>query len=221
MAVPGAIITVLTTLALFWTWDWIVAMVLMVTSFSSVALMFRTREIMQKISGEFLSAEADISGHVADLLHGNKAVKLYAMEEQISKHFDQRALMIGKKNYERDVLCHVEYMKQEGFGYICFASLLTVCTWRYLSKEIDLGTVAACLTSFVGLNWPIQTVFQAFSLWGGAEASINRIGAVIDKPSTTPDPAQPELAVPSDANIVFKDANFPMFPGRLYCAMLV
>ncbi len=214
MSVPGAIITVITTLVMFFRWDWLVATVLMVTSFASVALMIRAREKMQAINREFQSAEGDVSGRVADLLRGNKAVKLYAMEEQVAEDFDRQALVISRKSYERDVLSHIEYMKQETFGYFCYAALLAACTWRYLGGHIDLGTVAACLASFIGLNWPIQVVFQAFSLWGGAEASINRIGVVLDTPSTTPDPAGDAVPIPPAAEIVFEKVNFAYTPGQ-------
>lgn len=214
MAVPGAIITTLTTLGMFWQWDWVVASILMTTSFASVGLMIRARKKMQKISSDFQSAEGDVSGHVADLLRGNRAVKLYAMEAQVVRDFDRQALVIGKKSYERDVLSHIEFMKQEGFGYFCYAALLAACTWRYLGHHIDLGTVAACLASFAGLNWPIQVIFQAFSLWGGAEASINRLGAVLDTPSTTPDPMQAPATVPEGAEIVFDRVNFAYVPGQ-------
>lgn len=214
MSVPGAIITVLTTLAMFWQWDWAVALVLMATSFSSVVLMLRARTRMQKISSEFQSAEGDVSGRVADLLRGNKAVKLYAMEDQIAADFDRQALVIGRKSYERDVLSHIEYMKQETFGYFCYAALLATCTWRYLGHDLDLGTVAACLASYAGLSWPIQTIFQAFTLWGSAEASINRIGAVLDTPSTTPDPEKPLQAVPAASEIVFDQVDFSYVPGQ-------
>jgi ABC-type multidrug transport system fused ATPase/permease subunit len=106
-------------------------------------------------------------------------------------------------------------MKQEGFGYLCYAALMAACTWRYLSGHIDLGTVAACLASFIGLNWPIQVIFQAFSLWGVAEASINRIGAVLDTPSTTPDPeGTAAIPVPAGADIVFDHVTFSYEPGQ-------
>ena len=216
MSVPGAIITVLTTLVMFWIWDWAIASVLMVTSFASVALMIRAREKMQKISSDFQSAEGDVSGRVADLLRGNKAVKLYAMEEQVALDFDRQALAIGQKSYQRDVLSHIEYMKQEGFSYFCYAALLAACTWRYLgNNHVELGTIAACLASFAGLNWPIQTLFQAFSLWGGAEASINRVGAVLDTPSTTPDPDHAvSTPVPMGGVIVFDRVCFSYVPGQ-------
>jgi ABC-type multidrug transport system fused ATPase/permease subunit len=214
MSVPGGIVTVLTTLAMFWRWDWLVASVLLLTSFASVALMIRARERMQKINREFQSTEGDISGRVADVLRGNKAVKLYAMEQQVEQDFDRQALVIGRKSYERDVLSHIEYMKQESFGYFCYVALMAACTWRYLGGYIDLGTVAACLASYIGLNWPIQVLFQAFTLWGGAEASIDRIGAVLDTPSTTPDPVVAAVPLPAQTEIVFERVAFAYEPGR-------
>lgn len=215
MSVPGAIVTVVTTMVMFYRWDWAVASILMATSFTSVTLMLRARRKMQEISRDFQSAEGDVSGRVSDLLHGNKAVKLYAMEEQVARDFDRHARVIGEKSYVRDVLSHVEYMKQEGFSYFCYSALLSACTWRYLSHNIDLGTVAACLASFVGLNWPLQTIFQAFSLWGSAEASINRIGTVLDTPSTTPDPEQAVSEdVPNAADIIFDHVSFAYEPDR-------
>jgi len=214
MGVPGAMITVITTLAMFWQWDWMVATVLMGTSFASVALMVRARGRMQKINREFQAAESRVSGRVADLLRGSKAVKLYAMESVVAQDFERQALDIGRKSYERDVLSHIEYMKQESFGYFCYAALMAACTWRYLQGHIDLGTVAACLASFIGLNWPIQVLFQAFSLWGAAEASIERIGLVLDTPSTTPDPVAAATPVPAGAAITFSRVTFAYEPGR-------
>lgn len=213
MAVPGAIVTVLTTLVMFWQWDWAVALVLMVTSLSSVTLMVRARSRIQAISRDFQSVEGDVSGRVADLLRGNKAVKLYAMEQQIAADFDVEARVIAKKSYDRDVLSHIEYMKQETFGYFCFAALLGACTWRYLEGEVDLGTVAACLASYAGLSAPLQTVFQAFTLWGSAEASIERIGAVLDTPSTTPDPKTPR-ALGAGNDLSIERATFSYEAGR-------
>ncbi|HVU17986.1 MAG TPA: ABC transporter ATP-binding protein [Candidatus Didemnitutus sp.] len=215
MGVPGAIITVISTLAMFWTWDWVVATVLLVTSFASVTLMIRAREKMQVINREFQSAETTVSGRVADLLRGNKAVKLYAMEALVEQDFNEQALAISRKSYERDVLSHIEYMKQETFGYFCYAALMAACTWRYLDgHHIDLGTVAACLASYIGLSWPIQVLFQAFTLWGGAEASIDRIGLVLDTPSTTPDPVAGPPPAPVGSEIVFDRVTFAYEPGR-------
>lgn len=214
MAVPGSIVNLISLLLLFWQWDWVVALVVLAAALISVWFMFLARAKMQRISADFQRAEGDVSGRVADLLRGNKAVKLYAMEERVEDDFAQQAAMIARKSYERDVSSHVEWMKQETFGYLCYALLMAVCTWRYVEGHITLGVVAACFSAFVSIQWPLQAIFQAFTLWGGAAASLARIGVVLETPSTTPDPAEPTRGIPAQAEIELTDVAFGYEPER-------
>jgi len=208
MNVPGSAVALISTMAVFLVWDWVLASILFVTTFFSVVMMLRARRRMQRIQSDFQAAEGDVSGRVADLLRGNKAVKLHAMEAQVASSFEEEADIIRIKSYRRDVLSHVEWIKQEGLSYVCYAVLMAACTWRYLSGDIDLGVVAACLAAFAGLSGPIQGIFQSFALWGGAEAALARIGAVLDTETTTPDPRDARGEWPEGRGIVFTGVTF-------------
>ena len=208
MSLPSSIISVLLTLALFWQWDWVIASLLLLTASLSVHMMMRSRRRIEKIQKEFQALEGNVSGQVADLLRGNKAVKLYAMETQVVRDFEKQADVIGRKTYERDVDSHVEWIKHEGLTYVCYAALMAACTWRYLSGHIDLGIVAACLASYLGLVSPMQQVFIAFTLWGGASAALDRIGNVLDTASTTPEPASAHAQLPARADLVLDHVTF-------------
>jgi ABC-type multidrug transport system fused ATPase/permease subunit len=208
MNVPGSVVALISTMAVFLVWDWVLASVLFVTALFSVVMMLRARRRMQRIQSDFQAAEGDVSGRVADLLRGNKAVKLHAMEAQVASSFEEEADIIRIKSYRRDVLSHVEWIKQEGLSYVCYAVLMAACTWRYLSGDIDLGVVAACLAAFAGLSGPIQGIFQSFALWGGAEAALARIGAVLDTETTTPDPRDARSEWPEGGGIVFTGVTF-------------
>jgi ABC-type multidrug transport system fused ATPase/permease subunit len=208
MNVPGSVVALVSTMAVFLVWDWVLASVLFVTALFSVVMMLRARRRMQRIQSDFQAAEGDVSGRVADLLRGNKAVKLHAMEAQVAHRFEEEADIIRIKSYRRDVLSHVEWIKQEGLSYVCYAVLMAACTWRYLSGDIDLGVVAACLAAFAGLSGPIQGIFQSFALWGGAEAALARIGAVLDTETTTPDPRDARSEWPEEGGIVFTGVTF-------------
>ena len=208
MNVPGSAVALISTMAVFFVWDWVLASILFVTTFFSVVMMLRARRRMQRIQSDFQAAEGDVSGRVADLLRGNKAVKLHAMEAQVASSFEEEADIIRVKSYRRDVLSHVEWIKQEGLSYVCYAVLMAACTWRYLSGDIDLGVVAACLAAFAGLSGPIQGIFQSFALWGGAEAALARIGAVLDTETTTPDPRDARSEWPEGGGIVFAGVTF-------------
>jgi ABC-type multidrug transport system fused ATPase/permease subunit len=214
MSLPGSVMSVVITLGLFWQWDWVIASLLMTTAMVSVWMMMRSRERIEIIHREFQSLEGNVSGQVSDLLRGNKAVKLYAMETQVAKSFEVQADVIRRKTYERDVYSHVEWIKQEGLTYVCYAALMAACTWRFLSGHIDLGIVAACLAAYLGLVGPLQSVFTAFTLWAGASAALDRIGNVLDTASTTPDPAAVTSSLPPRAEIVFDRVTFGYDPAR-------
>jgi ABC-type multidrug transport system fused ATPase/permease subunit len=208
MAVPGAIMSVVITIVIFSLWDWVLAVVLMGTALFSVQMMLRARRRVERIQRDFQAVEGSVSGRVADLLRGNKAVKLHAMESEVSESFELEADTIRVKSYRRDVLSHVEWIKQEGLSYVCYALLMAVCTWRFFGGHIELGVVAACLAAFAGLTGPIQAIFQSFTLWGGAEAALNRIGAVLDAETTTPDPAKPVVQLSGQCPLVFDRVSF-------------
>ena len=214
MGLPGAIVSTIVTLALFWQWDGVIASLLLATASLSVYMMMRSRRRIESIQRDFQALEGNVSGQVADLLRGNKAVKLYAMETQVVRDFELQADEIGRKTYERDIYSHVEWIKQEGLTYVCYAGLMAACTWRYLSGHIDLGIVAACLAAYLGLVGPLQQVFTAFSLWAGAAAALARIGMVLDTASTTPDLDNALRTLPVRAEIILDHVTFGYDPAQ-------
>jgi len=208
MFIPASIMTLVMTLGMFLLWDWQVALVLIVGSLACVWMMDVSRRKQHVIWKDFQQVEGNVSGHVADLLRGSKAVKLYSMERTVADEFNQQATTIGKKSYERDVKAHFEWMKQEGLGYLTFSALMAICTYSYLTGRIDLGTVTACLTSYAGLTWPLQTLFQAMTMYASAAASAERLGTVLITASTTPDPVGPELPVPAQGTLALTGVAF-------------
>lgn len=212
MNVPGSFVALVSTMVVFLFWDPVLATVLFATAFVSVLMMMRARRRVQEIQSEFQAIEGGVSGRVADLLRGNKTVKLHAMEAEIARSFEAEADAIRDKSYRRDVLSHVEWIKQEGLGYFFYAVLMAACTWRYLDGHIDLGVVAACLAAFAGLSGPIQGIFQSFTLWGGAAAALDRIGEVLDTQTTTPDCAGARTEMPRDGTIEFLGVDFAYGP---------
>jgi hypothetical protein len=104
---------------------------------------------MERIQRDFQAVEGDVSGRVADLLRGSKTVKLHAMEAEVTRDFEVEADTIRVKSYRRDVLSHVEWIKQEGLSYVCYAALMAGCTWRYLDGHIDPYQSTWLFNSFV------------------------------------------------------------------------
>ena len=217
----GALVILLTTLATAFTWDWALGAVLAGTVVASVLLMNRSRRRVHAIAKDFQHTEGLVTGHIADLLRGNKAVKIYAMEEQVALTFTEQARQISSKTYERDIKSHREWMKQEAFSYLMFVVLMLVCAWRYAEGHATLGVVIAVFMSFNTLLGPLQQLFQAMTLWGSAQASIERIGTVLNAASTTPDPAVAvvPVAVPPAGDIRFDQVHFAYGEQAVLCGI--
>ncbi len=214
MNVPASAVSIVFTVAVFLSWDWVLSSVLLGAALVNVRMMLHVRHRIRGIQRDFQAVEGDVSGRVADLLRGNKAVKLHAMETEVDRDFDAEADVIRMKSYRRDVLSHVEWIKTESLGYLCYALLMGACTWRYLGGAIDFGVVAACLAAFPGLTGPIQSIYQSFVLWGGAAAALDRIGVVLDTQTTTPDPVHASGDLPPRAPIVFDRVGFGYVSAR-------
>jgi ABC-type multidrug transport system fused ATPase/permease subunit len=209
MSVPGAVFTLLSTLLLLGMWDPVLTAVMFLTALGNVVVMKQARRRVRELNRDYQAAEGDVAGHTADLLRGNRAVKLYAMEERVAEEFERDATLIGKKSYERDIKSHIQYMKQETVTYIAYSILLVTAGWRYMTGHADEGIIAAYLNAFNGVTGPLSAIFTSITLYGGAQASLERIGHVLKTASSTPDPEQETLAeAPTGGDIVFRDMTF-------------
>ncbi len=104
--------------------------------------------------------EKNVIGQVLDLLRGSAAIKLHAIEKQVSNDFEQQTTRISEHSFWRDVRSHQEYMKQEGIGFLGFAVLIVVGALRFLDEKLSEGALLAYLTSFLALQGPVSVLFQ-------------------------------------------------------------
>ncbi len=209
LMLPGAMIAFVTTIIAVGFWDLPMTAVLLLSIGLSVWAMTAAEQRVHGLWQEYQKTEGKVSAVVADLLRGNRAVRLHAMEEHVQGRFNSEIDRIREQVYRFDVRSHIEWMKQEGIGYTCFALLCAVGAWRYVDGHISDGMLVTYITTFFALQWPLQTAFQAATLRGGARAALERIDAVLRTPSTTPDPqGGTALPVPPRAAIRLEGVRF-------------
>lgn len=205
---PGAIFTIGSSIVWVFRWDWLMTLVLAGSIGASFWLMRITRLRMQRIHKDYQFVEGNVSGHVADLIRGSREVKLYAMETQVIENFESLAGLIKDKSIERDVKWHIQYMKTETASYVAFVLLCAVGAWRYSCGALKVGELQAYLSSFIALQGPMQMLLQISALRGGAEASIQRLSAVLTTETTTPEPAGAPVQVSQCGNICVENLVF-------------
>ncbi len=204
----GAVTTIVSAVGMLLLTDWGLTTILSLTVCIQVSMMDHFRRANRRIHLDFQKLEASVTGTVADLLHGTRAVKLYAMEKTVEGEFGEQIQLISNKSYERDVRVHFEWMKQETLSYGGFSLMLAACAWRFSLGKITIGEVSMFMLAFQQLSGPLTIISQAFALWGSAQASIERIGEVLRTASTTPDPIGAKLSVPPVGDIEMRDVHF-------------
>ena len=219
---PGSVFMILSTILWIAAWDPVLTGVLVLLVAVNVGLQIHSQGRVRALHAGFQSAEARVSGEVADLLRGRRDVKLYSMEDEVISGFQESAGHIGRTAYARDVRGHVENMKQEGAGYLCFALLCAACAWRYLdgrqapagAHRLTIGEIQGYLTSFIALQGPLAALFNVSTLRAAAQAGLNRINTVLETQSTTPDPVRTNRVLPGKGDIVFDQVEFGYDPGK-------
>ena len=213
---PGAVAVLVSTVLWLAKWDWVLTAVVMGTVLATAVVMQWTRKRVQRLNTEYQNTETSVTGQVADLLRGSRDVKLYAMEQKVATEFNESIWEVGRQAYRRDVQSHVQYMKFEVVNYVCFAILCVAVAWRYqyghahkpVGQQLTIGNAQAYLMAFISLQGQLALLFQLSTFKAAAQAGVERIQAVLDTASTTPDPIGDEAPVPSRGAIELRNVTF-------------
>jgi ABC-type multidrug transport system fused ATPase/permease subunit len=206
---PGMVAVLVSSLGALAMWDWLMTLVLAASVFTSVWLMNRARHKIHSYDTAFQNTESAVSGRVADLIRGAREIKLYAAESMVGRNFKEQASTISQKSVWRDIRSHIEWMKQEAAGYVFFVLVCSVGAWRCLEGRISEGELVAYLVSYGALQVPLRQLYEIFTLYGSAEATYQRMDAVLRTPSTTPDPKPGTVrTVPARGVISFRGVCF-------------
>ena len=212
---PGSVFMLASSLIWVLRWDWAMTLVLAVSITASVLTTHYVRRRVHALHAEFQSVEGSVSGQVADLIRGHRDVKLYAMEGQAIGQFETQADLVRQKAARRDVVSHMQFMKGETISYVFFALLCAVGGWRFLSGVIKVGELQAYLASFIALQMPLNNLMQIATLRGSAQASLERLDAVLRTATTVPDPPEGEHCTPpARAELRLRGLRFAYRPGQ-------
>ncbi len=206
---PHCAFSAISTLMVVMFWDPFLTAVMFVAVAASTVVMAYSKGRVKTLSADYQERERSVSGRVADLIRGTRHVKLYAIEDDVADRFKVEAESIGQEMVRRDVRSHELWMGYEAVSYVGFALLIVVGAWRFIGGEVQIGELAAYLSAYTALAWPLNVLFQISQARGGAQASLERMAAVMDTLSSTPEPPEARRATPpARAEIRFENVSF-------------
>ncbi len=207
MQVPNALCLFLSSLLMLGSWDVGMTLILMVSVILTVISSNSGQSTLRALMQDFQDTESKVIGRVADIFRGNRDVKMYAIEDQMSDTFYQTANVLRQKVYDRDLKTHQVNMRQEAVGIVCFILVCVVAAGRYMNGHLTSGQFYTYIFAFGVLQTPVQLLFQLAVAKGRAQASANRLNDMLTADSTTPEPRR-AAPLPKEGALVARDLTF-------------
>lgn len=148
----------------------------------------RARLRVHELTADFMRTESAVSRYVSDMLRGTRAVKLYAIEENVSDAFEQE---IGRMRTKASFLPFAQWIesaKGEATTYVGLAILYAFGAWSCIHRDLSVGSFVAFATSMQVVTNLVMSLFQLNLGRAAAEASLERIGAILKTDASTPEP---------------------------------
>jgi ABC-type multidrug transport system fused ATPase/permease subunit len=158
----------------------------------------RSRLRVHELTADFMRTESAVSRYVNDMLRGTRAVKLYAIEDNVSDAFEQE---IGRMRIKASFLPFAQWIesaKGEATTYVGLAILYAFGAYSCIYRDLSVGSFVAFATSMQVVTNLVMSLFQLNLGRAAAEASLERIGAILKTDASTPEP-EPGRAITVEA----------------------
>jgi ABC-type multidrug transport system fused ATPase/permease subunit len=208
LSVPYAVFTLVGTLVLVFSWNGILASVLLFGLLINASIVGAATRRVRLLHHSLQSLESSVAGRTSELLRGQKAVKMLGAEESVIERFRNDAEAVGQSNYQVLVQSHLQGIKSEIIQLVIYAAMAVTGTWLYVQGKVAVGEVVAALGACASLQPMVGLLFQCALNKGVAHAGLNRIESILAHRSSTPQPDDPQTHVPSYPSIDMEDVKF-------------
>ncbi len=187
MYAPNQIVSMVITVAAMVTYDWLLTVVMIGSLSIAISLNFHSRKKIRRLSGELLKCESEASKYTDDVLHGNSAVKLYAIEDKVNNELETKLSDLKIKGINLSFTQWLESTKPEFIQQTGIMFVYLVGAFSCIYRGLTLGELTAFVSSMTAIMGSLNTLFSINLLHSNAEASLDRITSVLNENTTTPE----------------------------------
>lgn len=224
MMIPYQLVSWVVTvgaLAIFNLWMTLISLAIMA---AVVWLNYRSRFVIREMSAEFMQTESSVSKYVADMLRGARAVKIYAMEDDIDYTFESQVHQIRAQGERLAQRQQLEIIKPEVVQYFGMTVIYAVGGWFCIQGSMKVGVFMAFVASINQLMGPLMALLQLNLIRANAEAGLERIIRILEVKQSTPElppeaqtPVAAQAALARDESlpcILMREVDFAYEPGK-------
>lgn len=187
LGLPQQLVALAISLAAMLNYDWLLTVVMLVVLMVSVYLNYRSRYKIKQMSGDLLKSESEASKYIDDVLHGNGAVKMYAIEEQVDHKFKSYIDLLRSKGENLAFSQWVANAKPELTQYIGTAVIYSVGAFSCIYRGLTVGELTAFVSGMGIVSNTMNMWLNINLLRSNAESSLDRINSVLKVRTTTPE----------------------------------
>lgn len=185
--IPYQSVSFVISLVALLTYDWLLTLVLLFVAVVMVTFNRLSRKKVRKISREYIQKEAQTSKYITDVLHGMDAIKLYAIEDNIFKTFNDYVAKIRNEGIRLTYSQYAEGIKPELTNFIGTALIYFVGAFSCIYRGVSTGTLFAFISSMSIILSTLSTWLNIGLVRQSAETGLQKVMDVLNAESSTPE----------------------------------
>lgn len=187
IGVPYRIVSVAVAVAAMLTYDWLLTIVMVIALSVAIILNHISQKKIHNLSGALMQSESEASKYIDDVLHGNSAVKMYAIESEINTSVESKLDDLKNKGVKLSFTKWLEGIKPELVQEAGIVLVYFVGAYSCIHRGLTVGELTAFITSMSTIISGLTTMFTINLVKSSAVASLDRIDSILQENTTTPE----------------------------------
>lgn len=187
LGVPYQTVSAMISLIAMLSYDWILTLVMLGIILLSIYLNHHSKKKVHVMASSLLKIESEASKYIDDVLHGDRAIKMYAIEDDVYANFEDSLGKLKKSGVQLSFKQWVENAKPELTQNIGTAAIYFVGAFSCIYRGMTVGELSAFIGSMSIVFTTMNTWFNINLVKSNAEAGLERIESVMKTQTSTPE----------------------------------
>jgi ATP-binding cassette subfamily B protein len=193
--------------------NWILALVVLLTTVISFFVAKTFVKLSQKHFRTQAKAVGDMSGHVEEMFNGHRIVKVFNHQEKALKNFDEINERIYESTFKSQFISGIMFPLQFFIGNLGFILIAGIGAFLVVSGQIKVGLIQTFITYTRQINQPIQALGSIATVLQSTAAAAERIFNLLEAESESEDPEALDSLDHIKGHVVFDNVHFSYVEG--------
>ncbi|MDX3753223.1 ABC transporter ATP-binding protein [Streptomyces sp. AK08-02] len=151
---------------------------------------------------------ATVNAALQESAEGMRVIQAFRAQDAFLRRFAAHSDAYRRARIRSQFLMAVYFPFIECVAAVAAAGVLALGAQRVRDGAMEVGTLVAYLLYLELFFVPVQQLSQLYDAFQQARVSLDRIGALLNLPTSTPLPEHPHPVVPLHGEITFRDVRF-------------